>query len=222
MTDFPRIETPSTTSKSVDRAEIALRIVRGPAPEREAIAMIGTMAAIIEAERGKPAVRQILMALADADVTRVRRAMQSPTDPSPADVVARLREAATSIRGDGTPAQVGMTAEECDAAADLITSQAAEIEMLRGETFLAAAEAAEHHRDNAINMWAKERERATAAGAEAATLRKRVDALEKAARRLSPYLEWQLSDESPGHHPTFPSAVASFLAALVNKETENV
>lgn len=37
-----------------------------------------------------------------------------------------------------------------------------EVERLRGETFLASAEAAEHHRDNAIAMWDAEVKRANA------------------------------------------------------------
>lgn len=40
------------------------------------------------------------------------------------------------------------------------------------------------------------------------------EALEKACRDILPYLRWTISDESPGHHPTMPSAVAAFQAAL--------
>lgn len=36
----------------------------------------------------------------------------------------------------------------------------------------------------------------------------------KAMRRILPYLEWTISDESPGYHPTMPSAVAAFKDAL--------
>jgi len=38
--------------------------------------------------------------------------------------------------------------------------------------------------------------------------------LRKAANNLRPYLEWTIGPESPGCHPTMPSAVAAFLAAL--------
>lgn len=44
-----------------------------------------------------------------------------------------------------------------------------------------------------------------------------MNALEKAelaARDLMPYLEWQLSPDSPGYHPTFRSAVAAFRGAF--------
>jgi hypothetical protein len=42
----------------------------------------------------------------------------------------------------------------------------------------------------------------------------RVKALERAARNIKPYLVWTIGPESPGHHPTMPSAVGAFLAAL--------
>ena len=38
--------------------------------------------------------------------------------------------------------------------------------------------------------------------------------LVKAVNCIMPYLRWQLSKESPGYHPTFPSAVAQLEAAL--------
>ena len=38
--------------------------------------------------------------------------------------------------------------------------------------------------------------------------------LTKAMRYILPYLKWTISDESPGHHPTLPSAVDAFRAAL--------
>lgn len=37
-----------------------------------------------------------------------------------------------------------------------------------------------------------------------------LEAIELASRNLNAYLKWQLSPESPGHAPTFPSAVAHF------------
>lgn len=39
----------------------------------------------------------------------------------------------------------------------------------------------------------------------------RVKALETACRYIAPYLRWTVSAESPGHHPTMPSAVDEFL-----------
>jgi hypothetical protein len=35
-----------------------------------------------------------------------------------------------------------------------------------------------------------------------------------ALKRIIPYLDWTISGESPGHHPTMPSAVAAFKDAL--------
>jgi len=40
-----------------------------------------------------------------------------------------------------------------------------------------------------------------------------VERLRKACRDITPYLNWTISDESPGHHPTMPSAVAAFIEA---------
>lgn len=45
-------------------------------------------------------------------------------------------------------------------------------------------------------------------------LRAEVERLEKAGRCLLPYLHWTIGAESPGHHPTMPSAVADFEATL--------
>jgi hypothetical protein len=42
----------------------------------------------------------------------------------------------------------------------------------------------------------------------------RVKGLERAARNIKPYLVWTIGLESPGYHPTMPSAVNAFLAAL--------
>jgi len=36
----------------------------------------------------------------------------------------------------------------------------------------------------------------------------------KASKRLLPYLNWTISEESPGYHPTLPSAVAAFKEAI--------
>jgi len=41
-----------------------------------------------------------------------------------------------------------------------------------------------------------------------------LEALVEAGNRLLPYLAWTIGPESPGHHPTMPSAVAHFSAAL--------
>lgn len=35
--------------------------------------------------------------------------------------------------------------------------------------------------------------------------------LQRAARSIAPYLRWTIGRDGPGHHPTMPSAVASFL-----------
>jgi hypothetical protein len=42
--------------------------------------------------------------------------------------------------------------------------------------------------------------------------------LQTAMRNIKPYLEWTIGVESPGYHPTMPSAVASFIDVM--KETE--
>jgi hypothetical protein len=44
--------------------------------------------------------------------------------------------------------------------------------------------------------------------------------LVKAAESLAPYLKWMLGPESPGYHPTMPSAVAQFNAALARVRGE--
>ena len=43
-----------------------------------------------------------------------------------------------------------------------------------------------------------------------AELQREIEGLREAADFISPYLRWTVSDESPGHHPTMPSAVAAF------------
>lgn len=40
----------------------------------------------------------------------------------------------------------------------------------------------------------------------------------QAAKNIVPYLNWTISDESPGHHPTLPSAIAAFENALKKVE----
>jgi hypothetical protein len=42
----------------------------------------------------------------------------------------------------------------------------------------------------------------------------RVKVLEDAGQNIKPYLVWTIGPGSPGHHPTMPSAVAAFVAAL--------
>jgi hypothetical protein len=41
--------------------------------------------------------------------------------------------------------------------------------------------------------------------------------LTRAMRNIKPYLVWTVGPESPGYHPTMPSAVQAFLAALERK-----
>lgn len=41
-----------------------------------------------------------------------------------------------------------------------------------------------------------------------------IQRLRKAARNILPYLKWTISAESPGHHPTMPSAVRDFETAF--------
>lgn len=48
-------------------------------------------------------------------------------------------------------------------------------------------------------------------------LRAENERLATAMRNIKPYLEWTIGPESPGYHPTMPSAVASFLDALQDK-----
>lgn len=43
----------------------------------------------------------------------------------------------------------------------------------------------------------------------------------RAMRNIKPYLEWTVSDESPGRHPTMPSAVGAFLDALAMMEAQS-
>ena len=45
-----------------------------------------------------------------------------------------------------------------------------------------------------------------------------IERLRTAMRHILPYLNWTIGEESPGHHPTMPSAVAAFRAALGSKE----
>lgn len=41
-----------------------------------------------------------------------------------------------------------------------------------------------------------------------------VERLREAARRIVPYLQWTISKESPGFHPTMRSAVGAFMSAF--------
>ena len=45
-------------------------------------------------------------------------------------------------------------------------------------------------------------------------LKARVAELEEAGRNIKPYLIFTIGEESPGYHPTMPSAVAEFCVAL--------
>lgn len=47
-------------------------------------------------------------------------------------------------------------------------------------------------------------------------LERTVGILLDAMNRIRPYLVWTIGNESPGHHPTMPSAVAEFLHTLKN------
>lgn len=52
---------------------------------------------------------------------------------------------------------------------------------------------------------------------EIASLRARVEVLETAGRYIKPYLVWTVGPESPGHHPTMPSAVGAYLDTLARQ-----
>jgi hypothetical protein len=52
------------------------------------------------------------------------------------------------------------------------------------------------------------------AAIEILSLRREVDKLRDVADRIAPYLRWTISEESPGYHPTMPSAVAAFHEAF--------
>jgi hypothetical protein len=52
------------------------------------------------------------------------------------------------------------------------------------------------------------------AAAELTALRARLAELEGAAHNILPYLQFTIGPESPGHHPTMPSAVAMFQEVL--------
>lgn len=54
------------------------------------------------------------------------------------------------------------------------------------------------------------------ANTEIKELRIEIRRKDKAARSIIPYLDWTISDESPGHHPTTPSAVAEFKEVFKN------
>jgi hypothetical protein len=47
----------------------------------------------------------------------------------------------------------------------------------------------------------------------------RIASLEKAGRNILPYLRWTIGPESPGYHPTMPSAVEAFARALTQEAT---
>ena len=42
----------------------------------------------------------------------------------------------------------------------------------------------------------------------------------QAGRYITPYLTWTIGPESPGHHPTMPSACAAFAEALAKAKQE--
>lgn len=56
--------------------------------------------------------------------------------------------------------------------------------------------------------------RADIASQEIDALKDEVARLRNAALHISPYLRWTISNESPGYHPTMPSAVAAFQSAF--------
>jgi len=103
---------------------------------------------------------------------------QSSTDSS---LVERLREGPirTGDTEDGEYElfDIEEAAQTMHEAADRISTLEREleearaaVEQLRGETYLASAEAAEFHRDNAVTMWDAERARATVAEAKVARM----------------------------------------------------
>ena len=51
-------------------------------------------------------------------------------------------------------------------------------------------------------------------------LKARVAELEGVGRNIKPYLIFTISEESPGYHPTMPSAVVEFCAALKDTNHE--
>ena len=55
-----------------------------------------------------------------------------------------------------------------------------------------------------------------------ASLRARVEELETAGRYIKPYLVWTVGPESPGYHPTMPSAVALTLASRSSGVCQNL
>jgi len=65
--------------------------------------------------------------------------------------------------------------------------------------------------DNAVNIIDVAATRITALEAEKAEL-------VKGMRYILPYLEWTIGKESPGYHPTMPSAVADFRATLAKHQ----
>lgn len=60
-------------------------------------------------------------------------------------------------------------------------------------------------------------EQAMENGQAASSLRARVEELETAGRYIKPYLVWTVGPESPGYHPTMPSAVGAFLDTLARQ-----
>jgi hypothetical protein len=51
-------------------------------------------------------------------------------------------------------------------------------------------------------------------------LRAKLDEAVQEMCQIKPYLNWTVSDESPGYHPTMPSAVGRFNAALARIKGE--
>jgi hypothetical protein len=56
--------------------------------------------------------------------------------------------------------------------------------------------------------------------AEIEALRAKLDEAVQEMCQIKPYLNWTVSDESPGYHPTMPSAVVRFNAALARIKGE--
>jgi len=111
-------------------------------------------------------------------------------------------------------------------AADLIQSLLAQMQKVEGENERLRKERVEWKEIADLGAWADGLHdpshpyvntilaRAETAEATIATLQKQLETARGAMRRIMPYLTFTIGEESPGHHPTMPSAVAAFKEAL--------
>jgi hypothetical protein len=97
---------------------------------------------------------------------------------------------------------------EWKAAAELTTLQSS-LEAVKAER----DDIAEIH-GQLVEIAGAELKRLEAAEARVEELQKALENQQQAARYILPYLRWTISDESPGYHPTMPSAVAAFQVAF--------